>query len=460
MSKKEKERGILKMRREEKGITLVALIITIVVMLILVAVSINVLVNSNLIGHAEKTGDAYAGAIKNEEKLGNDGITINDKEYASIDDYIESRKPLPEGAGKRAEKTKEYSDGTKTAWIPEGFTVSGIREETTIDGGLVIYDIPKGTTVDWTNPDNVKTAYNQFVWIPVEVNKTTEPKDTETSIASFYRSEWADNARTAGLNSKYTEPYSSDETNDYDASTGIKSQIENLTKSIYKYGGFYIGRYEAGSETERKSSSGKTAIGIKQDMYPYNYVQWGDSMSSIGDVGAVALSNSLYNSMKPNYGATSMLCTGACWDSMLDFIKNTKNVTSSVDWGNYEDAEFDITRGKYAEYANRTLGSFTTVEGTYKKELYSVANKSILLTTGASERNSAKNIYDVAGNCWEWTTESYSSLNRVYRGRRLQLRWFSPSSLRPRLLHYDLQRHRRFLPPFTLCKSVSLWAIY
>ena len=456
MSKKEKERGILKMRREEKGITLVALIITIVVMLILVAVSINVLVNSNLIGHAEKTGDAYAGAIKNEEKLGNDGITINDKEYASIDDYIESRKPLPEGAGKRAEKTKEYSDGTKTAWIPEGFTVSGIREETTIDGGLVIYDIPKGTTVDWTNPDNVKTAYNQFVWIPVEVNKTTEPKDTETSIASFYRSEWADNARTAGLNSKYTEPYSSDETNDYDASTGIKSQIENLTKSIYKYGGFYIGRYEAGSETERKSSSGKTAIGIKQDMYPYNYVQWGDSMSSIGDVGAVALSNSLYNSMKPNYGATSMLCTGACWDSMLDFIKNTKNVTSSVDWGNYEDAEFDITRGKYAEYANRTLGSFTTVEGTYKKELYSVANKSILLTTGASERNSAKNIYDVAGNCWEWTTESYSSLNRVYRGRRLQLRWFSPSSLRPRLLHYDLQRHRRFLPPFTLCKSVSL----
>ena len=456
MSKKEKERGILKMRREEKGITLVALIITIVVMLILVAVSINVLVNSNLIGHAEKTGDAYAGAIKNEEKLGNDGITINDKEYASIDDYIESRKPLPEGAGKRAEKTKEYSDGTKTAWIPEGFTVSGIREETTIDGGLVIYDIPKGTTVDWTNPDNVKTAYNQFVWIPVEVNKTTEPKDTETSIASFYRSEWADNARTAGLNSKYTEPYSSDETNDYDASTGIKSQIENLTKSIYKYGGFYIGRYEAGSETERKSSSGKTAIGIKQDMYPYNYVQWGDSMSSIGDVGAVALSNSLYNSMKPNYGATSMLCTGACWDSMLDFIKNTKNVTSSVDWGNYEDAEFDITRGKYAEYANRTLGSFTTVEGTYKKELYSVANKSILLTTGASERNSAKNIYDVAGNCWEWTTESYSSLNRVYRGRRLQLRWFSQSSLRPRLLHYDLQRQRRFLPPFTLCKSVSL----
>ena len=422
------------MRKEEKGITLVALIITIVVMLILVAVSLNVLVNSNLIGHAEKTGDAYSGAIKNEEKLGNDGITINDKEYASIDDYIESRKPLPEGAGERFSETKEYNDGTKTAWIPAGFTVSGIRGETTIEGGLVIYDIPDGSTVDWDNKTiklpsesetkEIKTAVNQFVWIPVEVNKTTEPKDTETSIASFYRSKWANNARTTVVDSEYTEPNT---TNDTDDKTGIASQIENLTKSIYKYGGFYIGRYEAGSETERKSSKTEvTTLGIKQDMYPYNNVKWGDSMSSIGEVGAVALSNSLYNSS--NYGATSMLCTGACWDSMLDFIKNTKNVTSSADWGNHSDAEFDITRGKYAECANG-IGSFTPVDGTYyTKKIYSVSKKYILLTTGATERNSAKNIYDVAGNCYEWTTESYSSYGRVLRGRQLQQRWFWPSS--------------------------------
>ena len=81
MSKKEKERGILKMRKEEKGITLVALIITIVVMLILVAVSVNVIVNSDLIGHAEKTGDAYRNAIAKEEaynpSIGN-GKTLED----------------------------------------------------------------------------------------------------------------------------------------------------------------------------------------------------------------------------------------------------------------------------------------------------------------------------------------------------------------------------------------------
>ena len=97
---------------------------------------------------------------------------------------------------------------------------------------------------------------------------------------------------------------------------------------------------------------------------------------------------------------------------MLDFIKDAKSVTNSVSWGIYNDVEFDITRGRYAEYANYTLDSFTAVTGTYTKEQY----KDILLTTGASERNSAKNIYDIAGNCYEWTTESYSSGSRVSRG--------------------------------------------
>ena len=169
-------------------------------------------------------------------------------------------------AGEKFEQKKatEYENNGKIAWIPNGFTISGIESEQSIDGGLVIYDIPEGTTVDWTNPDSVKTQYNQFVWIPVEVNKTTEPKDTETSIASFYRTEWADNASTGGerkpwLNTTYfTEPYSRD-SSDYDGTgtgkTGISAQITELTKSIYKYGGFYIGRYEAGSKTERGDGS-------------------------------------------------------------------------------------------------------------------------------------------------------------------------------------------------------------
>ena len=405
------------MRNKNKGITLVALIITIVVMLILVAVSVNVIIKSNLIGTAEKTVNKYKTA--SEEEANGGTIEINGKEYASIEDYIQSTKPLPNiEAGVRAETNSNY----KGATIPKGFTVSGIKSEQTIEGGLVIYDIPEGTTIDWTNPDSVKTAYNQFVWIPVEVTAS----DTETNISAFRRSAWTANAetggeRTTGLSTDYTEP---DSTNDTADKTGIANQIANLTKSIYKYGGFYIGRYEAGSETERTSSSGVTTLGIKQDMYPYNYVKWGDSMSSIGTTGALYLSNSLYNTNE--YGAKSMLCTGACWDSMLDFIKDREHsVMDSRTWGNYSNSEtFEITRGAYAVYNNNTLGSSNNVGSKYSK----MKNTTILLTTGATERNCSKNIYDVAGNCWEWTTESVSSSARVCRGRQLRQQWFSQSS--------------------------------
>ena len=402
----------------EKGITIIALIITIILLLILVGVSINLVIKGNLFGSAEKAVDGTNAKVEQEQ-------TRVDELMGELDKVEKQQKEQEEAEkqknllGKRVTENTKYVSNGKTAWIPKGFTVSGIKSEQSIDNGLVIYDIPEGTTVDWTNPDSVKTAYNQFVWIPVEVKST----DTENSIASFYRSEWTANAstggeRTTGLSTDYTEP---DSTNDTADKTGIANQIANLTKSIYKYGGFYIGRYEAGSETERTSSSGVTTLGIKQDMYPYNYVEWGDSESSIGTTGAVYLSNSLYNTNE--YGATSMLCTGACWDSMLDFIKDSSHsVTDSTTWGNYNNSEtYIINRGKYAVYntSNYTLGNFQDVGNEYSKE----KSTSILLTTGATERNSSKNIYDVAGNCWEWTTESNSSSNRLSRGRWLRRQW-------------------------------------
>ena len=400
------------MQNRNKGITLIALIITIIILLILVGVSINLAIKGDLFGSAEK---AVSGT--------------NDKtaqEQTRVDELmgelgrVEEQQRQDNLPGTRVSENTKYIRDGKTAWIPKGFTVSGIKTEQSIDNGLVIYDIPEGITPDWTNPDSVKTKYNQFVWIPVEVKST----DTENSIASFYRSEWTANAstggeRTTGLSTDYTEP---DSTNDTTDKTGIVDQITELTKSIYKHGGFYIGRYEAGSKTPRTSSSGVTTLGIKQDMYPYNYVKWGDSMSSIGTTGAVYLSNSLYNTNE--YGATSMLCTGACWDSMLDFIKDSKHsVTDSTKWGNYKNSEtFEITRGSYAVYdtSNYTLGSFNNVGSKYSK----MKDTSILLTTGATERNCSKNIYDVAGNCYEWTTESGSQGDRVGRGRQLRQQWF------------------------------------
>ena len=307
--------------RKNKGITLIALIITIIILLILVGVSINLAIKGDLFGSAEKAVEG-----------------TNDKtaqEQTRVDELmgelgrVEEQQRQDNLPGTRVTENTKYVSNGKTAWIPKGFTVSGIKSEQSIDNGLVIYDIPEGTTPDWSNPDSVKTKYNQFVWIPVEVKST----DTENSIASFYRSAWAENTatggdRTTGLSTSYTEPNSTNDTAD---KTGIAGQITELTKSIYKYGGFYIGRYEAGSTTARTSSSSQTAeFVVQQDKYPYNYVKWGTSMSNVSE-GAVYLCNNLYSPTNTNYGATSMLCTGASWDSMLDFIKDSSHsVTDST----------------------------------------------------------------------------------------------------------------------------------
>ena len=401
----------------EKGITIIALIITIILLLILVGVSINLVIKGNLFGSAEKAVDGTNAKVEQEQ-------TRVDELMGELDKVEKQQKEQEEAEkqknllGKRVTENTKYVSNGKTAWIPKGFTVSGIKSEQSINKGLVIYDIPEGTTPDWSNPDSVKTKYNQFVWIPVEVKST----DTEDNIASFYRSAWAENASTGGdrrtgLSTNYTEPYSYDTTNNYDQTNGIADQITELTKSIYKYGGFYIGRYEAGSTKERTSSSLQTEpFVVQQDKYPYNYVKWGKSMSDVSE-GAVYLCNNLYSLTNTNYGATSMLCTGASWDSMLDFIKDSSHsVTDSATWGNYYDSEtYTINRGKYAVYntSNSTLENFQDVVNEYPKE----KGKSILLTTGATERNSSKNIYDVAGNVFEWTTESISSSFRVVRGR-------------------------------------------
>ena len=82
------------MQNRNKGITLVALIITIVVMLILVAVSVNVIIKSNLIGTAEKTVDKYKTALEEESNMSQ--IEINGKKYDSIEDYLAGVESIPE----------------------------------------------------------------------------------------------------------------------------------------------------------------------------------------------------------------------------------------------------------------------------------------------------------------------------------------------------------------------------
>ena len=404
--------------KNNSGITLVALIITIVVMLILVAVSINILVNSNLIGHAEKTGDAYAGAIKNEENFGNDGITINDKEYASIDDYIESRKPLPEGAGKKFTETKKYTDGTKTAVIPGGFTVSGIRKETRIDEGLVIYLIPDDEieNVKWDGTE--KTKYDQFVWIPVtNVNKMfmcqSKTADTEcnielvngtptctnhsnskdmagrlyaTSIGESFNSKLT--TQTYNANSGLREPAiitgnSTGTGTKYDGSNTdnnieltlatLQEEYNNAVKKVIESKGFWIGRYETSG---MNSSNDDIAVNI---------------------VAGKGTSDGMY------------------WINWYRMYKQQQNYANKKD---LDTSTIQSTMIFGAAYDQTMIFANCATETTPTKD-YPTA-----VITGNVETDCYKNIYDLCGNLSEWTTEANGTDLRIGRGRPFQPKLF------------------------------------
>ncbi len=472
--------------KKNEGITLVALIITIVVMLILVAVSINILVNSNLIGHAEKTGDAYAGAIKNEENLGNDGITINGQKYATIDDYI-NHNPMSTikiNMEVTHEDTAVTADGTNIksiehgAPIPVGYSYVTGEKNT----GVVIQD---------------DTTSDQFVWVPVLQNqkikieieakeeiteikiedplgtlitKNSENNDitvsgkTNTSIINpTTNGEYTVTVKTASDEAYKTlyvkSLYAQDITSMKDmylakikkqakeqnitedevakAITGgqcntveelittIKQMMQQYTDadiathegSVNKYGGFYIARYEAGSENQRTSSSGTgDAVLSQANKYPYNYIKQTESITKAATM----------NKGKTN--VTASLINSAVWDRTLNWLEETNAVTraelfDSTSWGNYRNSKFNFI----GKYSTDDEDNFTeTTASTQKSE-----NKSYLLGTGVTDYTKKNNIYDLAGNCWEWTTESDSSSLRVSRGGNYRSTGFgNPASLR------------------------------
>ena len=149
------------------------------------------------------------------------------------------------------------------------------------------------------------------------------------------------------------------------------------TESVNEYGGFYIARYEAGDGTTssaRTSSTLDTNVLVsKKGAYVYNYVDWETSRT---------LATGLESS---NTAVTSQLITGAGWDRTLNWIIETGSKTEnevildSRSWGNY----------------NNSIGNAAENSG----------GSNMNYTTGRSEYWKANNIYDLAGNTWEWTQE-------------------------------------------------------
>ena len=152
-------------------------------------------------------------------------------------------------------------------------------------------------------------------------------------------------------------------------------EYKEMIESIQKYGGFYIGRYEL------------SEAGVQKNQPTLVKTNWYNLYKKCKSLNA---------SDKVKTG----MIWGCQWDVTCDFIANKgeqKSITDSRTWGNYNDSEGD------AKVIVTENGTETNKYGTKQN-------------TGYSEYWKANNIYDLAGNCWEWTQEANYTNCRASRG--------------------------------------------
>ena len=362
--------------KEMKGITLVALVVTIVVLLILAGVSINlVLGNNGIIAKAQEAKTKQAEASKNDLK----GIN-------SLIEQMESTLNGSGNGGKTEPETVPYLPSDDFHY----------DTSTSIDTGLVIKDGKE----------------NEYVWVVVPrttaVYKTTGLGKTTFTDADYtsIEKDLKDYTSTYVTTSGYSDTWYADNQNEgWLSETEYKTLKNSMLKSVYENGGFYVGRYEAGIIENRTSESATNSDGkytiegmsipvSKADAYPYTYVTRTQAQNLASNV---------------NSGTkTSSLMFGVQWDLVLAFMsKDTAKITSTDDLttnsttiGNYNDNLWTIKNAK-AQYSEDDGDTFTACPNPFKKE----SESEILLTTGADSSFSVQNIYDIAGNVWEFTLE-------------------------------------------------------
>ena len=274
-------------------------------------------------------------------------------------------------------------------FLPDGSEVL----EDDLNKGVVIKD---SNGNEWTWIEVPKSIYTNTAY-----NGGTAPiSSTDYAKIESTMQKYAEDYRRSG----YTDEWYSEEQHGFASATEYNNHKNTMLKSVYENGGFYIGRYEAGTNTLRTSADAPliTPV-IKEGAYPYNYVTNKQAQTKSKELATG--------------GKTSSLMFGIQWDLVLKHIENKQGKTQSelkndsTTWGNYYNATFEITKGKYSTDYGKT---FTEVTGTYTKP----ASSYVLLTTGATERNSTLNIYDLAGNEWEWTLEKSTEISylNVLRG--------------------------------------------
>ena len=354
--------------KQEKGITLIALVVTIIIMLILAGVSIKLAIDNNgVIENAKEAKDQYEQAQANDES----GL----EDLASkLKEQIDANKNNNSGSGSSGSTVDRVP-------IPEGYYyVGGTKAK-----GIVISDNVADKELD-KGKENVRRdlAGNQWVWVPVET-----PSSLYTTVAAgqalagstgVKTTKYTNSAIISGItrglpgSTNWREPDlvlgSDGKQYDYanyakagfsslaNMAENMKSDHEEMIASLEKYKGFYIGRYELTANGEK---TGATQIG---DWYR------------------------LYKNCTTLASGTKVktrMIWGLQWDATCKWLDNSGfSITDSSTWGNY---------------SNNTADGHGSLQD-----------------TGYSESWKANNIYDFAGNCWEFTQEARGTEGRANRG--------------------------------------------
>ncbi len=350
-------------RAFNKGITLIALVITIIVLLILAGVSIATLTGDNgILTKAQTTKEETKKASEEEQiQLAAMNAAMNTERY-----------------------NYKVEDGTVP--IPAGFAPTQIEGQNSIKDGVVVVD-EKG---------------NEFVWIPCTLEEFNKQRNNEEN--GWSSKQWYYNGGTWG------------------DSQPNKDEIQNSIKSE-DIGGFYIGRYEAGVPKEA------TEFYANSDGAPYKQSTEKNADNSYIPVSKRGVQAWTYidqahakdaaERMISNNGVQSYLIDSHAWDTTCRIIKKydkTKNLLDSTEWGNYKDnttTKYENLNTLYALHTNDN-GKWDIADhyskGQVKGAPKGVGINRLELSTGASEDFKAYNIYDLAGNMWEWTTENGNNI--------------------------------------------------
>ena len=426
---------MFKLENKNKGITLIALVVTIVILLILAGISIGALTGDNGIinqAHTAKEDTEIASweeqidlAIIDaenkhrnptlddvKEELKNKGV-IDDYSQVDKDGVITTNKPVyeiagklddyvPFGPGKFANKNEEYTDETskeeyKTVTVPEGFKI--LEEASKIDDGLVIED-KKG---------------NQFVWIPVsDINdmaqcanvsatslcnlelqgnelKCTTHNSTEI-VGKLYATNTGE--RFGTVNTTYNPK---DDLREPSVITGSSSGIgtaydgNSTNLSIIKEN-YTTEEFLKDLKIQYKEMA--TSVAKYKGFYVGRYELGLDGDTPVSKSAKVRTADASNEKTKTWYGLYKK-----CLEYTVPEVTNS-SVTSSMIWGSQYDAMMNFMKKRGEETS--IISTDSSKNGSY--------------ITGANDKDKIKNIFDLYGCHREWTLEAYSWSYRIYRG--------------------------------------------